>query len=447
MAITAAGVGSGLDIETIITQLMTLERQPLNELQSQESATNADLSAYGQIKSAIENFKDTMSNLGSLDRFKIFTANSSDSDVFTAEADSDAAAGIYNLNVERLAQNHKLGSDEFLNTDTFGGTAGDALTVTVGSESLSVDLSTAKTLAEIRDAINSDESNPGVTATILNTGESTQRLILTADESGYDSRLQLSFGGSLNATTFNFSTTNQDAVGDPLIDLTQLDAAYTLDGFALTSASNSVSGVMDGLTLNLQQTGSATLSVARDTSSIEKSAKAFVSAYNTVITGLDKLRQGQLSGDSTIRGIQTQMRNVLNSPPSGLSGAFSALSEVGITTNAKTGELEFSSSDFSKALDTDFEGVAQLFANDDQGYAYRFQALADTLVDSEGVIATRQDSLNDRISQLQDSQSDWERRLDIKEQSLRSQYAALDALLGSLQSTSNYLLQNLSSSN
>jgi len=443
MAITAAGVGSGLDIETIVSQLMTLERQPLNKLRSQESATNAQLSAYGQVKSAISSFKDAMADLSSVDKFKIFTATSSDEEVMTAETTSSAAAGIYNLSVTRLAQNHKMGSDEKADTDTFGGTAGDELTLTVGTDSASIDLSSAKTLSQIRDAINSDENNPGVTATILNTGGGNQRLVLTADESGYDKRVQLSYGGTVDAATFGFATSNQDEGGATIADLTELDAAYTLDGFALTAASNKISGVMDGITFELNKTGSATLNVQRDTESIEESAKAFVDAFNNVLSTLGSQSNGRLSGDSTLRSIQSQMRDVLNTAPTGLSGIYSSLSELGIKTDPKTGELELNSTDFTEALDADFASVAELFANDDQGFAFRMEALADTMLDTDGIIDSREDGLKERIDRLQDGQADIERRLELKERALRSQYAALDSLVGSLQNTSSFLLQQL----
>jgi len=446
MAITAAGVGSGLDIESIVRQLMTLERQPLVAKQRQESATNAQLSSYGKIKSAISSFQDAMQELSTADKFKVFSATSSDEDVITAETSSQAAAGVYSLTVNRIAQNHKQGSDEFADTVTFGGTVGDQLTLTVGSDSIDVDLSTAKTLSEVRDAINSNADNPGVTATILNTGGGNQRLILTADESGYENRVQLAYGGTLDATTFNFSTTNQSG-GAAMVDLTELDASFNLDGFDLTSASNSVSEVMDGITFNLKQTGSANLQVERDSEAIEESVQSFVDAYNAVLDEVNSQYQGNLSGDASLRSIRNRMRDVLNTQPVGLSGTFTSLAQVGIKTDAFSGRLEFDSSDLSDALDTDFAGVAELFSNDDQGYAFRYDALAESFLDNDGVISSREDTLNDRIRGLQDDQADIERRLDLKEKSLRSQYAALDSLIGSLQSSSAFLFQQISSQN
>jgi len=442
MAITAAGVGSGLDIENIVSQLMTLERRPLVSIQGQVSVTQAKISSYGTLKSTISSFQDAMQELSTLDAFRKFTSTSSDEDVMTATADSDAAAGIYNISVGRLAQNHKLGSNEFVDTAAIGGGAGDALTLTVDGNSATIDLSTSQNLSQLRDAINSAPDNPGVMATILNTGNNNQRLILTADESGYEKRMELSYGGSLSAATFGFAVTNQDSLGATLTDLTHLDASYSIDGFALTAASNKITSALDGLTLELKDEGDATLALTRDDEAIEESAKAFVDAYNEVLSTVDALREGGLSGDSALSGIVRSMRDTLNTLPVGLTGSYNALSQLGIKTNADTGQLEFNSAEFSEALDSDFASLAQVFANDDQGVAFRFDQLADSLLKDDGILDNRVDGFNRRIRGLEDDEANLERRLELKEVSLRAQYSALDTLVSSLQSTSTFLFQN-----
>jgi flagellar hook-associated protein 2 len=267
--------------------------------------------------------------------------------------------------------------------------------------------------------------------------------VLTADTSGYDSRVQLSYGGSLDAATFNFATLNKDTLGAAMVDLTELDASYSVDGFALSSASNQATGVIDGLTLELKQIGSADLTVSRDTAKIKKSAEALVDAYNKLQESFSSLGSGDLQGESVVRSMQRQVRDIIDTPPTGLSGAFDALFQVGITTNGKTGQLEFDSTEFTAALDTDFSGVAQLFANDDQGYAFRFQALADSLLDTDGLLETREDGLNDRIKAVQADQESMEYRLEMREKSLRAQYATLDSVVGRLNSTSQFLFQQL----
>ena len=336
-----------------------------------------------------------------------------------------------------------MGSGEFAETETFGGRTTDGLTLTVGADSMTVDLSAGLTLSEIRDAVNSAADNPGVTATILNTGDGNQRLILTADESGFDKRVELSYEGLVQASDFGFTTTNQDGAGGTLANLEDLDASYSIDGFALTSASNNAAYAIDGLSIELKGVGATTLRVSRDSEAIEASAQAFVDAYNEVLNTIDTLRGEGLSGDSTLTGIRRAMRNTLNAQPVGLTGSYSALSQIGIKTNADTGQLEFNSADFGEALDADFNGVAQVFANDNQGFAFRFDQMADYYLDGEGPIDGRVDGLNDRIRRLEDREASFEQRLELKEKALRAQYAALDTLVGNLQATSNFLFSQL----
>ncbi len=444
MAITAAGVGSGLDIENIISQLMTLERRPLLAIQDKVKAADAEVSAIGSFKSQLSTFQDAMQELSTLDAFRKFTTTSSDEEVLTASANGEAAAGVYNIDVERLAQNFKQGSKEFVAGETVGGKSNDALTLTVNGESATIDLSTALTMDELRDAVNSAFDNPGVTATVLNFGDGVQRLIMTAEESGFEKSFELSYSGSVKAQTFDFETLNRDSDGKTLKDLTELDAVFSIDGYALTGAGNRVSDVVDGLTFELKGVGSASINLERDDAAIEESARKFVDAYNTLRGEIQALDNKNFSNTSLTRSVSSALRDALNIGADGLSEGFSALSQVGIKTNAKTGELEFNSNEFGSAINTDFTGVAQLFANDDQGVAFRFDALIDRFLDTKtGPVETRIDSLNERKDDLQDTEANLERRLELKEISLRSQYAALDRLIGGLQSTSGFLLQNL----
>jgi len=443
MAITAAGAGSGLDIENIVRQLMTLERRPLDLLEQKEKDTQAQVSAYGTLKSAISTFQDAMAKLGTADKFRVFSPSNSNEEVLGATADSKAAAGIYNVEVRRLAQNHKLGSAQAAATDTFGGGAGDAITLTVGGASATIDLSSAMTLGELRDAINSAPDNPGVTATILNLGDGQQHLILTSEESGYDQRIELSYGGALDANTLGLTTINRDAADQPMTDLLELDAQLSIDGYALTVPGNTVSGVLDGLTLDLKDVGSSTLKIERDLETVEASAQEFVDAYNALLKTIRDLQGDELSGDSSLRNIARDLRGVLNSGAGGLTGIFTSLSQVGIKSDPKTGEFVFNSADFREALELDFSAVSELFANDDQGFAFRFERLADRLLEQDGFIDLRVDSLNDRIRRFQTDQERMEWRLEVKEKALRAQYSALDTLVGNLQATSNFLFAQL----
>ena len=436
MALTAAGVGSGLDIENIVTQLMELESRPLYILQDKEDELKTQLSAFGQLKSAISSFQTSMEGLASLDKFKLFSTTSSDEDVVTVSADSDAAKGTYDIDVTRLAQRHKIGSDALGDTDTFSGD----LTITIGSDSLVINPA-ANTLEEIRDLINNDATNPGVTASIINVGSNQQRLVLTSDEEGYDQRLQ--FSGSI-ATSLNLATINKDASDVVLVDLTELDAAFSVDGYAVTSSSNNPTTVIDGLTFDFKQIGSSTVTVDRDTAGIVASVQSFVTAFNNLQTTTNNLRAGSLEADSTPLNVQNLVRGVFNTSPSGLTTTtFTSLSEIGISTDPKDGTLSLDSSKLESALNSDFNNVAELFGLENEGYATRLADLADSFLDTDGLIDSREDGINTRITYNQNQQTQLEYRLDLRETALRREYATLDSLIGSLQTTSSYLASAL----
>jgi len=168
--ISATGVGSGLDIQSIVSQLMAIERQPLQRLQFKQGQLEAQISAYGQLSSSLSNFQAAMEKLGSVSALKVFNGTSSNPDVINVTPTSSAELGSFGVEVVRLAENHKMATQESLDTDTFGGRRNDALNIQLGSDpanTITVDLRPAKTLSEIRTAINNDPTNPGVTATII----------------------------------------------------------------------------------------------------------------------------------------------------------------------------------------------------------------------------------------------------------------------------------------
>ncbi len=460
MALTAAGVGSGLDIEGIVSQLMQLEQRPLVQLQEKSFEYRAELSAFGVLKGAVSSFQSAMSGLASLDKFKLFSSSSTASDVVSVSANSEAAKGTYDLEVQRLAQRHKFGSDTLASDNTYTG----SWTFTVGSESMTVNAS-GSTLEELRDAINLADDNPGMTASIINISETQQKLVLTADDEGYEGRVQLTsgtmdiyVGGVDSGTDLDLDNLNLDPDNPAVVmtDLNDLKAQFLVDNVEIFTDSNSVSSVVDGVTFNLKSVGNATLNVDRDISGITGAVKKFVDAYNSLQTTINGMRAegGPLEGDNTTLTMQSQLRSVFNSSPSGLTtSTFTSLSELGITTNAETGMLELKNADLENALTEDFNNVAELFALEDEGFAYRLEALAKTFNQSDGLLDARQDGLNNRIKLNESSVEQVEYRLEMKELALRKKFASLDALVGSMQAMSSYManalagLQNFNNNN
>lgn len=441
--ITAPGVGSGLDVQSIVTQLMALERRPLEALQQRQQQYEAQLSAYGQLKSALSGFQDAMDGLSSEDAFKVFAASSSNEDALQVTAASTAPLGSYTVWVERLAAHHKIGSSEFASSATFGGGAGDSISIQVGSDpvdTITVDLSSAQTLEQIRDAINADIDNPGVAATVINGNNGNQKLILTSEESGAATAMTLTYGGSLSAASFGLQTLN-DIGGD----LSLLDAQISVDGYSVTRASNTISDVIQGVTLDLRQAqpGSDILiDIDRDLTAAKESVQAFADAYNELRSSIKNLRSGQLEADSTLLSIERGLLNIMNDPGSG--GVFNHLSEVGLSIQ-KDGNMTVKTATLENALNSEFAAVADLFAKQDTGYARRFESLVGMWLETGGLIESRTDGLDERIEDLEDRQSSMDRRLELIETRYLRQFSALDSLVSQLQGTSNYLSSQLAS--
>jgi flagellar hook-associated protein 2 len=448
--ISSAGAGSGLDVNALLTQLMAAERQPLVALQRKEAGVQAQISAYGTLRSALSSFQSATKALSDLDKFKIFKATSSDEDVLTATADAEAAIGTYTINnVTALAQHHKLASGSYAAATTTVGTG--TLTITSNSESFNVTVDgTNNTLEGIRDAINNAADNVGVTATIISvTGGS--RLVLTADESGasYQMTVAVSGDGDGNdsdaAGLSNLIWSSGGTQRLSQVDAAQ-DAAFQVDGFAATSASNNVTTVIDGVTLTLKTTTATaqTVKLDRDVDAVTESINEFVEAYNSLVGTIKSLRTGDLAGDSTLITIEAGLRNVLNTPSGSLTGTFRYLSEIGVQLQ-KDGTMALDASRLDDAVETDFVAVADVFAKADAGYAYRLEDLAYDYLLADGIVDAREEGLGDRLELFQSRIEATERRLTIVEQRYRTQFAALDSLLGSMRSTSDFLTRGLAS--
>jgi len=431
-SISAAGIGSGLDVNTIVGQLMALEQRPMLALQQKEAGFYAKLSAVGQLRSAASSYQSAVNKLTSSSSLETYTATSADTAKFTATADSTAAKGTYDIKVTNLAVAQKLGSvTSYADSDTTKiGTAGDTMTITVDSESFIVEIGD-KTLADIASAINDASDNVGVTASVLQVDASTFHLVLSSDETG-----------TANEMTFAYSAADPFNMTDELRAAD--NATFDVDGYTLTRSSNTVDDAIQGVTLNLLEVSASTvqLNITQDTSDITSAVNGFVSAYNTLQTTLSSLSSGDLAGDSTVRMLQSRVRSILNTAPTGLSGAYTNLSDIGFEFQ-KDGTVTLSSSTLSAAVSDDRDAVSDLFANDDQGYAFRLDALMDDVLASDGILKAREDGINSSIDSIQDGIERMEVRLQIVESRLRDQFTALDSLVANMTATGNFLTQQL----
>lgn len=442
--ISAPGLGSGLDVGRIVDALLEVERRPLDRLNASRTERQAELSAYGQLRSALSTFEDALDALASFSSFRVFSTTASDDTVVTASASSDAAEGGSEIVVSALAQRHKLASAAFTDANTVVGTG--TLTLSVGANTFDIVIDGSNnSLAGIRDAINNSTQNTGVTATVVN-ADGGSHLVLTADESGTANAIQVTVADDdgNNADTNGLSRLVYQTAGTQNLNQIDaaLDASFTVDGFAVTSSSNTVADVLQGVTFELRSLGTSTIQVGRDNEAVQASVQEFVDAYNALNTTVSQLRNGELRGDSALLSIESQLRTVFNTGTTGLSGLYSTLSEIGVSFNNE-GVLTLDTNQLNDTLIADFRGVSNLFADATQGYVTRLRSVADELTQNNGLIDAREEGINSRIADIQRRSDAFELRLEIIERRLVNQFAALDQLLGSLNSTSSFLAAQL----
>jgi flagellar hook-associated protein 2 len=449
MAITAAGVGSGLDVESIVTQLMEIERQPITRLENKQSTVNLQISAYGRLTSKVSDFQSAMANLSSASKFKSFSAVSNDESLFTVSASSSAAAGTYNVEVQSVAERSKIATNAFASSSTEVGEGG--LTISTGTDSFDVSISQNagnNTLAGIRDAINNASDNTGVTASIVNDDDGAH-LVLSSDDTGLENALKVTVsdtGDGNNTDDLGLSSLayEKGVVEHRTAISTAADAKIKIDGFTVTSSSNTITSAVSGLTINVKDTGSSTIEVNRDDESITESVQAFVDAYNTIKTEIKSHREGKLEADSTLLALERQISNVLNSGNAITGSSFSYLIQVGISID-ETGVMSLDESKLSDVLDSDFDSVVNLFSAEGEGLANRLETLTDGFLGTEGLIQARKDGLNAQLDRIDDQILKVEDRLVSVERRIRAQFSSLDTLVSSLQSTGSFLTSQLAS--
>ncbi len=444
--LSAPGLGSGLDVNGIVAQLMAVERAPLQKLDQQEAGYQARISGYGGLKSALSNFQSALDKLADSDLFEATRGTSSNDEVVGVSTQAGLVPASYDVTVTRLAQAHKLGSGAFADTATFGGQAGDQLVLTSGSKSFTLDLSSAKTLEEIQAAINDDANETGITAGLITGDNGQQTLVLSAGDTGYANRVQVSFGGTLDAATFGFTTLNRDADGNPITDDQQLDAALTVDGVALTRGTNRIDDVVAGVTLDLKATGSARVSVEKDPGAVVNAVQGMVDAYNELAGKLEELSGGLLKNSSLVRNVEARLRGVFNQAMGG-GARYGYLAELGVTTDRDTGRLNFDSAAFREALEAHPDDVSAFFSSESRGLVMRMDRVIEGFTKSGGIIDGVMEGTRRSIKQVADQREALNRRLDQMERRLRDQFGALDQLVARMNNTSNYLagqLQGLS---
>lgn len=365
MSVSVPGIISGINTTQLIKELTQAYQAPITQLQSQAAQENADLTAWGNFKSSLSQLQSGMSSLANINNISQRSASSSNTATATVSADNSANPGSYSVTVSTLAQAQSTYSSAFASADqTTIGTGTIAIQAGSGA-AVNVNITNSNdTLNGIASAING--ANAGVKASVIYDG-SGYRLALTASNTGAAN----AFTATVSGATGNLSDMNYNATTKNMtLSAAALDAAATVNGIAVTSANNTISGAVPGLTINLKQTGSTTVTVNQDSSGVVKAVKGFVDAFNSAMTTINKLtnynsstgKAGPLLGNVGVQSIRTQMLDAISGFGQGLpSGSqYNGLGSVGISIN-KDGTISLDSGTLTTALNNNFSAVAGLF--------------------------------------------------------------------------------------
>lgn len=477
---TATGLGSGVDIEALVTGLVAAERVPQETtITNRTIKANSLLSGLGSLKSTLTDVKSTLTTLKDANTFGSVTTSSSSASTATITAAAGTPVGNYDLTVSSLASAQSIVSSGYASTSTVVGTG--TLTLSFGTptyqaspndskyssfsadgsrSSVSIAITSANDeLSQVRDAINA--ATDEVTASLVKDGTQ-YKLMLTSNTAGLANSLSVSVSsdgdaddtdtGGLSALSFDATTSN----------LTQTkagaDAAFVLNGMSLTASSNSVVDVISGVTLNLFATtsSSVTLSVIQDDTSITSAIKDYVTKFNAYITTLAPLTsydvatgtKGALFGDFTSRSIMNAVRGQLSATIASASGSYSALSQVGLTTQAD-GTIKLDETVFNSALASDRNSVKNLFLDRTTGdttlggFSSTLETVIDGFVSTTGRIADRESGLNVTLEEIAEDQTKLDNSMSALEARYRQQFTTMDILIAEMTSTQDYLKAQL----
>jgi flagellar hook-associated protein 2 len=469
--LSSPGIGSGLDVSSIVSQLVAVERRPIELLQAKTSAIQTKLSSFGLLQNYATNVRDIADRLSKPEFWTGTAATSSDATSVAVTSATTATAGSYLVNVTQLAKVQNLASKAYATSATTVGSGtlhielgvwDDGLTTfTADATKTAVDITIAPgsdTLDAIKTSINA--ANAGVTASIV-TDAGGAKLVLTSTSTGANSAVRI--------TAVDGDGNNTDASGlsalafDPAAAAGQMsqtqaakNAAATINGLAVSSATNKLENVIAGVTLTVSKetTSPVEVKVSLDTATIKKAlgdfAKAFsdITGYITQQTKYDAAtkKAAALQGDRSTLTLQSNLRNIFLDDSSA-SAVYARLSDVGLQIQSD-GSMKVNDAKLSAALANPTE-LAKLFTStasadaNEQGFAVRVKALANSLIANDGPITSRTKSLKDSIARNAQQQEQLERRVALMQDRLTRQYGALDVSLSKVNAQNSSLTQAL----
>ena len=473
--LSSIGIGSGLDANAIVNQLVALERRPIEQLKTEAGKIDARLSSFGRIQSALDGLRTAARTLTDTSTWRAAGATSSDATAVGVTVSSGTSPGSYAVQVNALAAAQMNGASAVASASTaigegtltidIGRWADDlsGFTPKAGSTQVQITIGPGEdTLDKIRDKIN-NTSGLGVRATIVNDA-SGSRLVLQSRETGAENgfRVQVTDNDGNNADNTGLSRLAYDPAGGAAVSTRSQagrNAQATINGLAVESASNSLANVIDGVSLTLGKvtTGPVDVTVSRDTASMRKSIDGFVTAYNDLVklvrdqTKFDagSKSAGTLQGDRAAIGILSQLRGALGASSSA-SSVFGRASDIGLQIQTD-GTLKLSSAKLDEAFGR-LDELQKFFATSTDaaatsGLGHRLRTLTDQLLGADGAVSTRQEGLRRLKTSNQDRQEALEDRIALTEKRLRAQYQALDASMAKLGNLSNYVSQQVNNWN
>ncbi|MEQ1621787.1 MAG: flagellar filament capping protein FliD [Methylococcales bacterium] len=460
MAISSSlGIGSGMDINGIVNQLVAAEGKPEKDaITRQETTAKAQLSGLGTLKSALSTFQTAVQKLKDGGLFKTYQATSGNDSIVKVTAAPGSVAGNHSIQVTQLAMaQNSISTTEFANGAAVVGTG--TMTFSVGTKTpFAVTINSGNnTLAGIRDAINGAADNNGVTASIINVNNSTNtgtisKLVLTARDTGEANAFAVAVAGDAGLSKLD-SSTPANYTGTAAVN-----AELLVDGQAATRSTNKISDVLQGVTLDLQAEAPGTnvnVGVKLDNAAIKQTITDFVTAYNALETTTDKLGKfagadstdtsGALIGDSTLRNIKNELRQQTSAPVSSATSTFDTLKTIGIDID-RYGVMTLDATKLDSALATNVSSVSEVFSSTN-GVATRLNSKLMQYLQTGGPLDTRQLSLNKQLKTLTDKRDSVQLRLDKVQQMMLKQFIAMDVAVGKFQSTGNFLTQQIAQLN
>ncbi|MGO2353263.1 MAG: flagellar filament capping protein FliD [Marinomonas foliarum] len=444
MAIGSLGAGSGLDLESLVSDMVSARRDTKVKLyQDKLAGYEAELSALGSVGSAIDNFKTFVSTLNNADLFSGRNASIEDTDgkqSFSVVADKTASTDKYSIQVDQLAKGSRLVSDitSFTSRDEKVTSSGGELRLTAGDQKLVLDVKPDTTLSQLREQINAEGKDFGVSANLVDDGDGHMFFTITSTKTGAGNTLKID---SSNLTL--------DSVGIggffpglsvPVGGEAQ-DAMITVDGIKVRSDSNDFDSAIAGLNIKALDVSAEPekVEVSYNKEEVENTIQGFVSSYNELIAVFKQstAKGAVLNGNSMIRNLSSSLASNLMSNYAEVGSPFTSIFDVGVEFQ-DNGTLSYDSDKFNKAAETNFDAVASLFTGKN-GLATSLDSLLESYAGPRGMNSTLKDSVSKSIGSTEESLTDYEDRMAKYEASLRSKFTNLDTQLANMNAQGNYL--------